>query len=183
MVAASGTPGSPSPGCGCTSRRARAIAGGQAIDASHRRAAFAGLESDYGLASANFSKLLIVLHVPFLALGLQLLTAGSRRYFAEHFVAGLHYFTFVLAFVQFVLMPIGFVVAWLDLPGSGEAPGWAKLINLALLSGYAAAMLRRAYGCSWIRAALGGLALPAILVAVHVTVYRALQFALVLALA
>jgi hypothetical protein len=145
------------------------------------REVFEALERDYAQASSNYSKLLIILHVPFLALGLQLLMLGTRRYYAEHFVAALHYFAFVLAFVELVLLPASTVAAWLG--SSGEAPGWAKLANIAILMGYAALMLRRAYGCGWARALVGGLVLPMLLAGIHITAYRALQFAIVFALA
>jgi hypothetical protein len=145
------------------------------------RTVFARLERDYALASSNYSKLLIILHVPFLALGLQLMMLGSRRYYAEHFVAALHYFAFVLAFVELVLLPASSVAAWLG--SSGEAPGWAKLANVAVLMGYAVLMLRRAYGCGWVRALAAGVLLPMMLAGIHITAYRALQFAIVFALA
>lgn len=159
-------------------RVAQEVAAAPGTDA---RAVFAQLERSYALASSNYSKLLIILHVPFLALGLQLLMSGTQRYYAEHFVAALHYFAFLLAFVELVLLPASFVAAWLG--SSGEAPAWAKLAAIAILMGYAVLMLRRAYGCGWARALAAGVALPMLLAGVHITAYRALQFAIVFALA
>jgi hypothetical protein len=152
-----------------------------ATDASPR-AAFAQLEREYGQASSNYSKLLIILHVPFLALALQLLMLGSRRYYAEHFVASLHYFAFVLAFVELFLLPGALIAEWLG-AARGAMPGWAKAINAAALIAYAVLLVRRGYGAGWVRALLAGLALPLLLFAINVTVYRALQFAIVFALA
>lgn len=146
------------------------------------RRAFAVLERDYDQASANYSKLLIVLHVPFLALALMLLTLGTRRYYAEHFVVALHFFAFVLCFVQFVVLP----AAWLTMAlgfGAGAMPVWAKYLGAAILLAYATIAIRRSYGLGWLRAAIGGVALILSLYAINVTVYRGLQFALVMLLA
>lgn len=142
--------------------------------------AFDRLERDYNRASANFSKLLIVLHVPFMALGLILLMHGTRRYFAEHFVVGLHYFTFLLFFVELALLP----GAWFAMAlGVTAMPFWVKFLSGAILHLYAALALRRAYDCGWPRAIVAGFALLALVFAINVSVYRALQFAIVLALA
>ena len=161
--------------------RAAALQRDGVRDASPRTA-FAQLEREYDQASSNYSKLLIVLHVPFLALALQLLMLGSKRYYAEHVVAALHYFTFVLAFVELVLLPGAFVAEWLG--GSGGAmPGWVRALNATVLFAYAVLLVRRGYGSGWGRALLAGLALPVLLFAINITVYRALQFAIVFALA
>lgn len=140
--------------------------------------AFERLERDYAQASANYSKLLIVLHVPFLALGLMLWCRRARRYYAEHFVAALHYFAFVLLFIEVVILPAAWLGVWL---GLGAQP--LKWASFALLVLHAAGLLRTAYGSSWWHAGLGGLALPLLLFAINVSVYRALQFVIVFALA
>lgn len=144
-------------------------------------ATFNALAQDYSRASASFSKLLIVLHVPFLALGLQLLMLGTRRYFAEHVAAAFHFIAFVLLLVEVVVLPTGLLEEALGL--RGEMPLWLKSVVAGLLFVHTGRMLRVGYGSSWLRAVLGGLLLPALLLAINITVYRALQFAIVFALA
>jgi hypothetical protein len=144
--------------------------------------AFDVLERDYDQASANYSKLLIVLHVPFLALGLMLLMWGTRHYYAEHFVVALHFFAFVLCFVQFVVLP----GAWLAVTFGvtpGGIPAWARHVGGFIVLAYASLAMRQAYGVGWIRAVASGVAMTLLLVAVNVTIYRALQFAVVMVLA
>jgi len=150
------------------------------LDASPA-ATFAAQAQAYAQASASYSKLLIVLHVPFLALGLQLLLLGSRRYFAEHMAAALHFFAFVLFFVEAIVLPTELLGDALAL--QGEMPAWVKGLVGTLLVVHTCRMLRVAYGCTWWRALVAGVALPLLLLAINVTVYRALQFAFLFLLA
>nr|WP_281378060.1 DUF3667 domain-containing protein [Chiayiivirga flava] len=143
--------------------------------------AFAALEQRYAIASANVSKALIVLHVPFMAVVLLLAMAGRGRYFAEHVVVALHYFAFVLFLFELVVLP----GAWLaERAGADAAAGIAlRYLLPAALGVYGVIAVRVAYDCGWWRATLAGLALPIALLAINLTIYRALQFAVVLALA
>jgi hypothetical protein len=142
--------------------------------------AFDQLERDYDQASANYSKLLIVLHVPFLAVGLMLWCWRARRYYAEHFVVALHYFAFVLCFIELAILPGAWLATELNL---SPAPALVRWGSYAVLVIYATQLLRVAYDSRWWHAALGGLALPLLLVGINVSVYRALQFVIVFALA
>lgn len=143
--------------------------------------AFETLSHRYALASANISKALIVLHVPFMALVLLLVMAGRGRYFAEHMVVALHYFAFVLFLFELGVLPI----AWLAERAGADAIAevTVRVALPALVAGHAILAVRHAYGCGWVRAVLAGLALVAALLATNLVVYRALQFAIVLALA
>ena len=160
-------------------RRQRALDAQAAGQNRTAERAFDALERDYDAASANYSKLLIVLHVPFLALGFMGLLWRTRRYYAEHFVVALHYFAFVLCFVELVFLPTAYVA---NAMGVTEMPGWLKWLSLVILCGYAARQIRVGYGVGWIGSLLGGVAIPLLLLVVNVTVYRALQFAIVLLL-
>lgn len=154
------------------------------LDALQRKSpdvpALETLEQRYALASANVSKALIVLHVPFLALLLMLGMAGSRHYFAEHFVVALHYFAFALLLTELVVLPGAWIASWFGMQGM---PAVAKWLLALLVCGYGALAVRRAYAAAWWRALLLGPALLMGLIAVNVSVYRALQFVIVMALA
>ena len=144
------------------------------------RNAFETVSHEYALASANISKALIVLHVPFLALLLAVAMAGRGYLFAEHVVVALHYFAFVLFLLELVVLPGAWVAAQLDVEHLPAALTW---LLPALLVLYAVVAIRRAYACGWLRAALSGIALVAVLLEVNLSVYRALQFIIVMALA
>lgn len=144
------------------------------------RNAFETVSHEYALASANISKALIVLHVPFLALLLAVAMAGRGYLFAEHAVVALHYFAFVLFLLELVVLPGAWIAAQLDVERMPDVVMWLLPTLLVL---YAVVAIRRAYACRWIRAALAGTALVAVLLEVNLSVYRALQFAIVLALA
>ena len=143
--------------------------------------AFETLSHRYALASANISKALIVLHVPFMALALMALMAGRGRYFAEHMVVALHYFAFVLFLFELGVLPLSWIAERIGV--AGLAGAFVAVAIPVVLSGYAILAVRRAYGCGWPRAAFAGVALLAALVATNLVIYRALQFAIVLSLA
>lgn len=138
------------------------------------------LTQRYALASANVSKLLIVLHVPFLAAALMLLMLGTRRYFAEHFVFALHYFAFLLFFIELAVLPGAWIARGL---GVSAIPDWVRWLSAAIWLAYAVFSTRRAYACGWPRAVSVGLLLPVLLLAVHIGIYRGIQFLVVLGLA
>lgn len=143
--------------------------------------AFETLSQRYALASANISKALIVLHVPFVALVLLGAMAGRGRYFAERTVVALHYFAFVLFLLELGLLPL----AWLaSRTGADDLAGAVIVVALpALVAAYAVLALKRAYDCGWPRAVAVGLTLVVALLATNLVIYRALQFIIVLALA
>lgn len=133
----------------------------------------------YDLQNANISKVLIVLHVPFLALALYLLFPSRRWYFAEHFVVALHLFAFLLFLAELVLLPAGWLAPKL---GIDSVPPWARLSMLALVLGYFLFALRRVYAAGWLRSALATLALVVVLAESSIWVFRSVQFLPVFAL-
>ena len=70
----------------------------------------------YDARSADVSKLLIIMHVPMMALMSMLVLWFRRRYFAEHMVVSLHLFAFVLMVTMTVLLPIEYLVRWTGWP-------------------------------------------------------------------
>lgn len=138
----------------------------------------ADLAVAYDLRASEVGKLLIFLHVPFLALALWLLFPRRRLYFAEHMVLGLHLFTFVVLLVELVILPFGFVGRhWL---GFQAFPTEFKLLATAILLAYFSASVQRVYETGWPRALVSGALLMVVLMAANMIVYRALQFAVVM---
>ena len=140
---------------------------------------------DYRLAydakADDVSKALVILHVPFAALALLAMFAQPRRYFAEHFVVALHFFAFALAALEIVgqIRGLGLVA----LPAAWRPPealyDWTMR---AVLPGYLLLALRRAYGVGWLHAAAGAAGMLAVVLAVNLYVYRAVQFMVTFAL-
>lgn len=130
----------------------------------------------YNARTGDVGKALIVVHIPLLALGLWAVFWRRRRYFAEHVVVATHFFTFLLLFVQLVLLPGGWLYISLGFPGGGELPPLIKLGTGLLLGLYVALMLRRSYDAPWWLAFLLPLPLLYLMVQGSVWVYRTLQF-------
>ena len=154
--------------------RERALRGGGTFsltDVEHR----------YNASSDAVGKLLVVLHVPFMALALLLCAWRSRRYYAEHFVAALGMLTFVMLFVQLVLKPGAWLYGW-ALTASGQVntgmPVFALAGSLLVYSWYFAATCRRCYSSSWAMAITQGVAVFAALAAANIWIYRPVQFLL-----
>ena len=135
---------------------------------------------EYDAQSGNVGKALIAVHIPALALGLMLAFRRRRLYFAEHLVVATHQFTFMLLYIQFVVLPSGWL--YMQLGRAGPA---ALALRVALLCGLGAHFtlsLRRVYGCGWTAALLLPVPLMALMVLANIVVYRFLQFALTFAM-
>jgi len=128
----------------------------------------------YAVASGNVGKLLLIVHVPFIALALALFASKTRRYFADHVVAALHLFTFLMFYIQLsklaLVLTTGFDFALLDI----------VLSALPILFWMQAC--RRAYRSSIPRALNAGAAAIGLLVACNLLVYRTMQFLIALAI-
>lgn len=140
----------------------------------------ADLAAAYDARAGEVGKLLIVVHVPLLALALLALFPRHRLYFAEHVVLGLHLFTFVILLVELVILPFGYVARHAF--GVQAFPLAFKLLTLGILWAYVAMSLRRVHAIGWPRALASGIALIFILVAANAVVYRSLQFAITMLL-
>lgn len=155
--------------------REQAAAGDDTFDAP-------GFEHRYNAQSGAIGKLLVIIHVPFLALMLSLVARRRKPpyYYAEHFVVALGLVTFVL-----VLMPLVKPVLWLyvlghrtlGLPGAGVTTifGYA---SLAVILAHFALACRRCYDSGWLAATLQGVAAFLALGLASIYVYRPLQFVL-----
>jgi len=135
------------------------------------------LANDFDAKSGEISKLLIIVHVPFLALALMLFFWRSGKYYAEHFVVALLTFSTLLLAIQIVLPLIGILSADQWLTGQmAKLAGWMLVAFFATL---VLASFRRVYECSWWYAALCAVAFLFVLVIVNTSIYRSLQFAII----
>jgi hypothetical protein len=126
--------------------------------------------------SADVSKLLIMLHVPFLSLVLMLLFWKTRLYYAEHFVAALVLFATLLLFIQVVVLTIEL------LPVENVLSKPIRIAFLISAIGVVAMGLRTIYRASWWYCLPAAFLFLFALLMINVSVYRALQFVLVFAL-
>ena len=130
----------------------------------------AQLGQRFDVKSAEISKLLIIVHVPFLALALWLMFRAKALFYAEHFVVALHLFAAILLSIQCVFS----LLALLPL-----ASGFAMVAFPALLLAYLAISLHRVYQRHWFYSFAAAFCLLAALLATNMVVYRSLQFAVV----
>lgn len=153
-----------------------------AVEARGGSFSLAAFERRYNAQSEAIGKLLVIVHVPFIALALALVAWRRRRYYADHFVVALGMVTFVMFFVQLLLKPgqwlYGRAHAWLGLEGG--MPVALPLILLAIFTAYFAATCRRCYGSGWALATLQGFAAFVALVLSSMWIYRPAQFLLAL---
>ena len=150
--------------------------------AAPRRYGMRELARDYDAQAGVVGKVLIVAHVPFIALALALVFVRQRRYFAEHLVLALHLFAFLLLFAQLVVTPLN----WLGTRVLQEAPAWLGPVLASVLGGvvlvYFLLSCRVAYRASWPMSVLGLVAALLGLLLANLWFYRALQFVVTLAL-
>lgn len=138
------------------------------------------LAQAYDTESGNISKLLVILHIPFLAGLLGLLLIDKRRYFAEHLVAALHQFTVLLLAMQVagLLLPRLLDALATTLPPATST--WlARGVVMAVMV-HCAFGFRRAYDLGRLRGIATMFGFWFGLLLVHIYVYRTVQFALVL---
>lgn len=131
---------------------------------------------EYDRASAEISKLLVIVHVPIIALGLALLFWCRRMFLAEHLVVALHLFAFYVLFIELVLLP-GAKLAGVMGVGVFSLPG--RLMQMGVLLLYTAVALRRVYTIGWALAVPAALATLATLFLGNLVVYRTIQFLIV----
>lgn len=160
-----------------------------ARDAARREASggargysMADYKAAYEDINLEVSKLLIGLHVPFMALTLALLFIRKRLFLAEHFVSALHLFSFSILLQQLLLGPAGAVVRYIQAAWYPTAFQILLPLSLIILTAYFVVALRRTYQSAWWWSILAtALFLLAILV-IHLLIYRPVQFLMIHAL-
>ena len=132
---------------------------------------------DYGAQAGNVGKALIIVHIPFLAVGLALMFRRRRMYFAEHAVVATHLFTFTLFYIQLVLLPLGWL---LDQAGrvDGGLASALVLATLVLLGMHYERAVRRVYAPPRWVALLAPFVLITVMMLGNLYLYRTLQFVL-----
>jgi len=130
----------------------------------------------YDARAGDVGKALIAVHIPFLALGVWAVYGRRRRYVAEHVVVATHLFTFMLLFVQLVLLPGGWLYAALGHADGGGLPPAVMVMTAIMLGLYTAVALRRSYDAPWWQALLLPLPLMWLMLMGSLYVYRTLQF-------
>lgn len=156
--------------------RAAAAARGESFDP-------VAFEQRYGARSDATGKMLVILHVPFLAAMLALLAWRRRRYYAEHFVVALGLVTFVLMFMPLVANPLAWVYAAASRALGGLPPAGLAAIGygaFAVLVAHFVLACRRCYDSGWAVALLQGALAMLALLATSLLVYRPVQFLLAL---
>ena len=133
----------------------------------------------YQARADAIAELLVILHVPLLALVSFLLAFSRRAFLVDHVVTTLHFFAFLMLYyaqLPYVLLPL---LNGLDSLLGGWLPAWQIAISLQFL--YVPIMLRTAFGYAWWRVIPTAAAYLVALYWVHVC-YRLVQFELVMAL-
>jgi hypothetical protein len=144
-----------------------------------------GYASQYNQASERIAKLLIILHLPLLAL--VLLAAFPRRplYYAEHFVVATHLFSFLLVIT--LLAAAIRLTLWFTGITLFDAQ-WTTMVrltwNLTPIIGIAWWLLaiRNVYEISWARTLAVVLIWLVGVIVSHMLVYRPVQFLVVFAM-
>jgi len=136
---------------------------------------FEDIAGRYQLRIVELAKLMVILHVPLLALGTMLLFADRRLYYADHIVMGLHYFAFLMIYLISAVALLEGLAYWL-----GSYQWWKTLPNpvqivIFLQILYVPPMLKRALDVPWWRAILSTPVFVALLLAAHL-LYRWIQF-------
>ncbi|MCC5995343.1 MAG: DUF3667 domain-containing protein [Oceanicaulis sp.] len=130
----------------------------------------------YDRTNLDVSKLLVGLHVPFMGLALLLLFIRKRMFFAEHFVAALHLFSFAVLLQQLLLGPIGFLGRHMGGPWFMALIQPLIDLSLVILAIYFLIALRRVYQTPWWWATPATLLFMGSIVIIHLFIYRPVQF-------
>lgn len=137
-----------------------------------REMTFQQFSAAYDARIGDLAKSMVIVHVPLIALVTLLLTYRKGFYYADHVVAALHFFAFLMVF--YALMPYTLLPL---LAGINRLPLVAlptRLVTMGLLLVYVLAMLRRAFDLKWLTAVVLAPLFTAGFLATHY-VYRLLQ--------
>jgi len=110
---------------------------------------FDALALAYQMRSDEIAKVLVIFHVPFLALVSLLLSFSRRHFFADHVVAALHLFAFLMLYYALMPFTIEPLLKLINAVVPFEIPVWSLAVSLQFL--YVPLMLRGAFGYAWLR--------------------------------
>lgn len=154
----------------------------QAQDPQAGRYSVADYRDAYNAVNSEVSKLLIGLHIPFMALALAALFPSRRLFYADQFIVALHIFSFFIILQQLLMLPARIASGFTDAGWVSASFGYLLLTGLLALAVHMAFAFRTVYAAAWWRAALSSLALIAALLAIHLLIYRPVQFLVIHAL-
>lgn len=160
-----------------------------ARDAARREASggergytMADYKAAYEEINLEVSKLLIGLHVPFMALVLALLFIRKRLFLAEHFVSALHLSSFTILLLQLLFGPVSLLGRHFGGPWFMTAFQILIPLSLAVLIAYFFLALRRSYQSPWWwTVPATGIFVLTIMI-IHLLIYRPVQFLVIHAL-
>ncbi|MEL7476683.1 MAG: hypothetical protein AAGJ55_10720 [Cyanobacteria bacterium J06555_12] len=133
---------------------------------------FHSLAEAYDARIADIAKSMVIAHIPVLAFGTMILTFPRRLLYADHVVASLHFFAFVMIYwsvFPFVVVPI---VKALDMLLYWNLPVWNISTGLKFL--YVPFMLCTAFNMRWYAGVLAVVPFYVIFMTTHFC-YRLLQ--------
>ncbi|MEO1594722.1 MAG: zinc ribbon domain-containing protein [Pseudomonadota bacterium] len=144
-----------------------------------RTAEFRELAQAYDSRIGDIAKSMVIAHIPLLALGTMMLTFWRRLLYADHVVAALHFFAFVMIYwtvFPYTVLPL---FRALDALLFWDLPVWQLVLGLKFL--YVPFMFSTAFGVRWYVALLSVVPFYAVLMVTHFG-YRLLQLWLGLAI-
>jgi hypothetical protein len=142
----------------------------------------ADYKAAYESINPEVSKLLIGLHVPFMALALAVLFWRKRLFLAEHFVSALHLFSFSILLQQLLLGPAAILGRQFGGPWLMTAFQLLLPLSLVILTAYFVMALRRTYQTAWWWSVVATAVLLLAVLVIHLVIYRPVQFLLIHAL-
>ena len=95
----------------------------------------------------DIAKSMVIAHVPLIAFVTFVLTLRKRFFYADHVVAALHFFAFLMLY--FTLAPLTLMPLMAGINALPLVSLPVRLISLALLLAYAIVMLRTAFDLRW----------------------------------
>lgn len=133
----------------------------------------------YDARIGDLAKSMVIAHVPLIALATLLLTFRKGFYYADHIVAALHFFAFLMLYYALIPYTLRLLVAGINLLPYVTVP--LRAATIVLLLAYMLAMMRGAFDLKWPTAV--ALTPPFLLgfIGAHY-VYRLLQLCIGLAL-
>lgn len=142
----------------------------------------ADYKAAYEAINLEISKLLIGLHVPFMALALMLLFIRKRLFFAEHFVSALHLSSFSILLLQLLFGPVSLLGHHFGGPWFMTAFQILIPMSLLILVIYFLIALRRTYHSPWWWVGPATALFALAIVVIHLFIYRPVQFLVIHAL-
>lgn len=143
---------------------------------------FEDYEADYNAHARDIAKTMVIIHVPIIALFTFLIGFQRRYLYADHVVAALHFFAFIMIYFASTPYIIGFFVQLFPIEDNAIFQAVVTFMKLWVVPIYVPVMLYYAFRYRWWQLILVTLCyLPGAFIA-HM-IYRLIQFVLIFGLA